>query len=169
MPDVWTTVSDLDLAMQERLAGVLEARGTDPQQQAVRHNFLSGLDIPADAHVADIGCGTGVLTRVRAQWPNVKSVIGVDPAPYLIREARRLADHLATVRFQVADGGSLPFDAEALDVAVFDSTLCHVPSVERVVAETHRVLHPAGWLAVFDGDYATATRRFPITTRCRPA
>jgi hypothetical protein len=27
MPDVWATVTELDPAMQERLAGVLEARG----------------------------------------------------------------------------------------------------------------------------------------------
>jgi hypothetical protein len=32
MPDVWTTVPELDPSMQERLAGVLETRGADPQQ-----------------------------------------------------------------------------------------------------------------------------------------
>lgn len=105
----------------------------------------------------DIGCGTGVLTRVLAQWPNVGAVVGVDPAACLIREARKLAPGLANVTFHEADGRSLPFEREAFDVAVFDSTLSHVPGPERALAEAHRVLRPGGWLAVFDGDYATAT------------
>jgi hypothetical protein len=42
-------------------------------------------------------------------------------------------------------------------VAVFDSTLSHVPEPERALAETFRVLRPDGWLAAFDGDYATTT------------
>jgi ubiquinone/menaquinone biosynthesis C-methylase UbiE len=157
MPDVWATVADLDSAMQERLAGVLEARGADPQQQAMRRAFLSGIDFPAGAHVVDIGCGTGVLTRVLACWPNVETVVGVDPAASLIHEARGLASGLSNVTFDEADGRSLPFDGEAFDVAVFDSTLSHVPGPERALAEAHRVLRQAGWLAVFDGDYATTT------------
>ncbi len=157
MPDVWATVADLDSSMQERLAGVLEARGADPQQQAMRRAFLSGIDFPAGAQVVDIGCGTGVLTRVLAQWPNVETVVGVDPAASLVREARKLAPDLANVTFNEADGRSLPFDSDAFDVAVFDSTLSHVPGPEQALAEAYRVLRPAGWLAVFDGDYATAT------------
>ena len=157
MPDVWATVADLDSSVQERLAGVLEARGADPQQQAMRHAFLSGVDFPASAHVVDIGCGTGVLTRVLARWPNVETVVGADPAASLIRKARELASGLVNVTFNEADGRSLPFEREAFDVAVFDSTLSHVPGPERALAEAHRVLRPAGWLAVFDGDYATAT------------
>ncbi len=36
MPDMWSTFPELDAAVQERLAGVLETRGADPQQRAVR-------------------------------------------------------------------------------------------------------------------------------------
>jgi hypothetical protein len=35
--------------------------------------------------------------------------------------------------------------------------LSHVPPPERLLAEAFRVLRPHGWLAVFDGDYATMT------------
>jgi hypothetical protein len=51
-------------SVQERLAGVLETRGADPQQQVMRRAFLSGIKFPARAHVLKVGCGTGVLTRV---------------------------------------------------------------------------------------------------------
>jgi ubiquinone/menaquinone biosynthesis C-methylase UbiE len=157
MPDVWATVTDLDAAMQKRLAGVLETRGADPQQQSMRRSFLNGIDFPAQAVVLEVGCGTGVLTRVLARWPNVESVVGVDPAASLIKEARALASDLPNVTFHEADGRSLPFDDGAFDVVVFDSTLSHVPEPERALAEAFRVLRPNGWLGAFDGDYATTT------------
>lgn len=88
MPDVWTTVQDLDQATQERLADVLEKRGTDAQQQAMRRAFLHEVPFPRDARVLDVGCGTGVLTRMLARWPNVVSVVGVDPARAMLEKAR---------------------------------------------------------------------------------
>ena len=48
-------------------------------------------------------------------------------------------------------------DGEAFDVVVVHQTLSHVPQPECLLAEAFRVLRPSGWLAVFDGDYATAT------------
>jgi ubiquinone/menaquinone biosynthesis C-methylase UbiE len=144
MPDVWAAVAELEPSAQERLAGVLEARGADAQQQAMRRQFLSGISFPAQARVLEVGCGTGVLTRVLAGWPNVEAVVGVDPAASLIQEARQLASGLANVSFEEADGRSLPFGDGSFDVVIFDSTLSHVPRPERALAEAHRVLRPAG-------------------------
>jgi len=143
--------------MQERLADVLETRGAEPQQQALRRTFLSEIEFPEQARVLEVGCGTGVLTRQLARWPGVGSVLGVDAAPYLLSRGRELAADLSNVSFDEADARSLPFEDEAFDVVVFDSTLSHVPGPERALAEAIRVLRPAGWLAAFDGDYATAT------------
>lgn len=157
MPDVWATVTELDGATQERLADVLEARGADPQQQALRAMFLEAVGFPADARVLEVGCGTGVLTRKLASLPTVASVTGIDPASSLLAKARELAQHLPNVTFEEADGRSLPFDDDSFDVVLFDSTVSHVPEPDRALAEAFRVLHPSGWLALFDGDYATAT------------
>jgi len=157
MVDVWATVTQLDAAKQARLADVLETRGADPQQQAMRQAFLADIPFPPPARVLEVGCGTGVLTRRLAGWPNVGTVVGVDVAASLLAQARRLAEGLANVTFREADGRALPFDAGAFDVVIFDSTLSHVPEPERALAEAFRVLRPDGWLAVFDGDYATTT------------
>jgi SAM-dependent methyltransferase len=51
----------------------------------------------------------------------------------------------------------LPFPAATFDVVVFDSTLSHIREPDLALREAFRVLQPAGWLAVFDGDYATTT------------
>jgi ubiquinone/menaquinone biosynthesis C-methylase UbiE len=157
MPDVWATFTGLDAATQERLADVLETRGADSQQQAMRRAFLADIAFPANAHVLEVGCGTGVLTRTLARWPDIDAVVGVDVAPTLLSKARDLAMDLPNVIFQEADGRALPFEDETFDVVVFDSTLFHVPGPERTLAEAFRVLRPLGLLATFDGDYATTT------------
>lgn len=154
MPDVWATVADLDTTTQERLAGVLETRGADPQQQQMRRTFLADVEFAEGADVLEVGCGTGVLTRALAALPGVGGVVGVDLAESLVARARELAPGL---RFERADARSLPFADASFDVVVFDSTLSHVPEPERALAEAFRVLRPGGLLAAFDGDYATTT------------
>ena len=157
MPDVWATFPELEPAVQERLAGVLETRGADPQQREMRQAFLADVPFPTDAHVLEVGGGTGVMTRALAVWPDVSAVVGVDMLPSLLTKARDLAADLPNLTFQQADARSLPFEDETFDVVVFHTTLTHVPDPERALAEAFRVLCPQGWLAVFDGDYATGT------------
>jgi SAM-dependent methyltransferase len=84
-------------------------------------------------------------------------VVAVDLAAVLLERARELARGLDNVTFQEADARALPFASESFDVVVFDSTLSHVPDAERSVAEASRVLRRQGWLAAFEGDYATTT------------
>ena len=157
MTDVWAAVSELDEATQRRMADVLETRGADPQQREMRRAFLAEIDFPERAKVVEVGCGTGVLTRVLAVRENVESVLGVDLAPSLVGKARELAADCRNARFEVADARALPLADASFDVAVFDSTLSHVPEPERALAEAMRVLVGGGVIAVFDGDYATTT------------
>jgi SAM-dependent methyltransferase len=95
------------------------------------------------------------VTRELAAWPGVAAVVGVDPSPTFLAAARRLGP--PAVSFVEGDARALGFDDHTFDVVVFHTTLCHVPGPELALREAARVLRPAGWLAVFDGDYATAT------------
>lgn len=157
MPDVWARVAELDEATQQGLAEVLETRGADAQQRSMRAGFMREIPFPPEAHILEVGCGTGVLTRVLAQREGVASVTGTDLAPSLVARATDAASGLENVSFQVADARDLPFEDESFDVVVMDSVLVHVPTPERAVAEVRRVLRPSGVFAAFEGDYATTT------------
>lgn len=157
MTDVWSAVGDQDAATQRRLADVLETRGADQRQRSLRATFLGSVPFPTRARVLDVGCGTGVLTRVAAAHPDVAEVVGVDPATSLLDRARELAADLDNVTFLEGDARALPGEDESFDVVLFDSTLSHVPGVDQALSETYRVLRRPGWLAAFDGDYATTT------------
>jgi ubiquinone/menaquinone biosynthesis C-methylase UbiE len=157
MPDIYANLTSVPSTLVEQIARVLELRATDPQQERMREAYLSEIALPEHARALDVGCGTGALTRVLAEWPNVAEVVGIDPSPTLLGKARELAAGHTKLRFEQADGRELPFDDHCFDLALFHTTLCHVPSPERALAEAFRVLRPRGWLAVFDGDYATTT------------
>jgi SAM-dependent methyltransferase len=156
MPDVYATIAEADRATQERLAEILELRAADPQQRAMLDSYLAEIDLAPTTRVLEIGCGTGSVSRVVASRPGVE-VVGVDPSPVFIAEARRLAHGVSNLVFEVGDGRALRQAAGAFDVVVCHTVLCHVPDPQRLLAEAFRTLVSGGALAVFDGDYATTS------------
>lgn len=157
MPDVYATITEADPKVQERLAEVIELRFADPRQQAMLRAYLTDIEFPHNARVLEIGCGTGAVTRALARWPGVAQATGLDPSAVFIERARELAHQVTNASFEVGDGRAALFDSETFDVVVLHTTMCHVPQPELLVAQARRVLRPRGWIAAFDGDYATAT------------
>ena len=155
--DVYATIAEVDVATQERLAGILELRAADPQQRAMLDAYLSEIEFGPSARVLEIGCGTGSIARVLSRQPGVAQVVGIDPSPVFIAKARELSAAGDIVEFEEGDGRALRFADEDFDVVVVHTSLCHIPQPEQVLTETFRVLRPVGTVAVFDGDYSTIT------------
>jgi ubiquinone/menaquinone biosynthesis C-methylase UbiE len=157
MADLYAHISEVAPEIQERLAGVLEMRAADVRQAEMLKSYLSEISFPNDARVLEIGCGTGAVTRTLAGWPGVSEAVGIDPSATFIAKARELSTGLHNISFEIADGRSLVLADASFDVVVVHTTLCHVPEPDKLLAQAHRVLRSGGWLAVFDGDYATTT------------
>ena len=114
------------------------------------------LDLPVEAVIVDIGCGTGSALRHAALEVTKGSLIGIDPVPRMIEIAReRTLGHPASARIEFREGTAeeIPLDDESADfVFAFDS-LDHWQDVQRGLSEVHRILRSGGKLAIVkDGD-----------------
>lgn len=157
MPDVYLTIAAAEPDVVGVLADILERRAADPQQRAMREDYLAGVDFGRGARVVEVGCGSGAVARALAARADVGDVVGVDPSPGFLERARELAADLPELSFVEGDAAALPFDDGWADVVVSHTVLCHVAEPAVALAEASRILRPGGRLAVFDGDYATTT------------
>jgi SAM-dependent methyltransferase len=157
VPDIYSIITVADPAVVDLVGDAMELRAADPQQQAMLDDYLAAVDLPPDARVLEIGCGTGAIARALAARPGIAEVVGVDPSAGLLAGARTLSGHRPTLSFVEADGRDLPMPSDRFDLVVAHTVLSHLPGPEALVAEAHRTLRPGGVFAVFDGDYATIT------------
>ena len=132
----------------DRLAPVWEAR-RGPEALAPLVAALDRLE-REPKRALDLGTGTGKGARVVAERFPEAEVIGVDLAPRMVTEARRLLppDLAGRVRFEVADASALPFPDGAFDLVVLLNMIPFFDELARVTA-------PGGLVAFFFNDTAT--------------
>src|SRR4029453_408025 len=102
-----------DESMLRNLAAQAEAIW--PQEQALFDRYR----LPAAAHIADIGCGSGEITsRLSARYPDAE-VVGVDILEGSVAYARkRYAALSPRVRFEQGDAFELKFADGQFDLLV---------------------------------------------------
>ena len=103
--------------------------------------------------VLDVGCGTGVLTRLAAQ--QAAEAVGIDAAPEMIDVARaKAARQGLRVDFRAALIEDIPFPDAHFDVAFSTLMIHHLPPEVKHTGlrEVLRVLKPGGRLLVADFD-----------------
>jgi len=98
--------------------------------------------------VADLGCGTGQLTRAVA--PFVARVIAVDDSAAMLRTARARVGDLANVEIRRGELEALPVDPDSLDLAFLVLVLPYLADPARAIGEAARALRGGGRLLITD-------------------
>jgi SAM-dependent methyltransferase len=124
----------------DRLAPVWEGR-RGPEALAPLVAALDRLEAPRRA--LDLGTGTGKAARLMAERFPRAEVVGIDLAPAMIEEARRLLPRelASRVRFEVADASALPFADGEFELVVLLNMIPFFDELARVTA-------PRGWLVI---------------------
>ena len=101
-----------------------------------------GVD-PHGKATLDIGSGGGLLAEEFARLGC--DVTGIDPSRESVETARaHAASEGLGVEYTVGTGEQLPFEDATFDVVYCCDVLEHVNDLDRVIAETARVLKPGG-------------------------
>jgi ubiquinone/menaquinone biosynthesis C-methylase UbiE len=94
--------------------------------------------------IADVACGTGILSDRIERELHPEAVYGVDMSDGMLAQARARSDR---VRWLRGPAEQLPFDDGALDAVVTTSAF-HFFDQPAALREFHRVLAPGGLAAV---------------------
>jgi ubiquinone/menaquinone biosynthesis C-methylase UbiE len=124
-----------------------------PAAIQVLDQVASVLDARDEAHVLDVGSGTGSLAIATLErWPR-HQVTGIDPSGGMLELARHTADeqlseHVARrFRAEVASADRLPFEDGLFDLAISSFVLQLVDDRPGALREIRRVLRPGGTFA----------------------
>ena len=90
----------------------------------------------------DLGCGTGRFTLPIAERLGI-SVLGIDPALKMLREAVRNS-HSSRIAYCQARAESIPLDAHSVALIFMSNAIHHLGSIEEALAEMLRVLQSDG-------------------------
>ncbi|HTY92583.1 MAG TPA: malonyl-ACP O-methyltransferase BioC [Steroidobacteraceae bacterium] len=118
-------------------------------QTRVREELLSRLDLirVSPRAVVDLGCGTGRGARSLKDRYRGALVIGLDPAPGMLREARRRSGWLRPLQMLCADVFQLPLRDGAVDLIFSNLMLQWCDDLDAALREIRRVLAPGGFFA----------------------
>jgi SAM-dependent methyltransferase len=103
----------------------------------------------AGERVLDVGCGTGVVTRLAAERVGPDgAVAGLDVNPGMLAVARSVTPPDLQIEWHQASAESMPLPDGAFDVVLCQISLQFVPDRPQALREMHRVLKPGGRLVI---------------------
>lgn len=121
--------------------------GNDWNHNDHYHNFLLRQLPPHCTDALDIGCGTGVFSRLLARRSD--RVLALDLSPQMIRIARERSEQYSNIDFQVADAMTWEFPSEQFDCVASIATLHHLP-FEETLLKMKAALKINGTLIILD-------------------
>lgn len=151
----WSNPDALPAADAASLAAFIDARSLIVDQAQAHVALVDALNPQPGERLLDAGCGTGVIARrLAALVQPAGSVLGVDISRAMLDFAER-QQMLDGLHYQQASASHLPCADHAFDGATAARLLMHVDDPQALLCELHRVVRPAGRLAILEADWGT--------------
>ncbi len=133
--------------------------------------FLDQLNITADDHVLDIGCGLGGASRFAAQQYGCR-VTGIDLTDEYVKTGDVLCawvglNHLITL--ENGDATATPYPDGTFDASYMMHVGMNIADKQSLASELHRILRPGGRLGIYDVmRVGSGALRFPVPWATNP-
>jgi ubiquinone/menaquinone biosynthesis C-methylase UbiE len=105
-------------------------------------------EVANEDRVVDVGCGPGAAVREAAR--RGAEATGIDPAPVMLKLARRLTRRNAAIAWAEGAAEALPLPDASATVVWSIATVHHWRDLDAGLAEARRVLAPAGRLLAIE-------------------
>jgi ubiquinone/menaquinone biosynthesis C-methylase UbiE len=137
-------------AFDDRADGYEQGRiGRWHQRVAMRAADAALAFAPLALRVLDVGCGTGLMLReLSYRLPNAIELVGLDPAPRMLAEARTADEGSAMFVRGIAE--NLPLPDDHFDLVVSCLSFDHWADQGKGLAEAARVVAPTGVIVIID-------------------
>ena len=118
--------------------------GMEKGHRPIGEQAIELMGLYPDAHVLDLGCGSGWATRLMAEKARNGRVVGVDISDEMIKLARETSTSFSNVEFQVASAEQLPFADDEFTDAFSMESLYYYGDIAAALREIRRVLKRGG-------------------------
>src|SRR2546423_4132473 len=117
----------------------------------VGEQAIARMNVPNNARVLDVGCGSGWATRLLAGFAINGRVTGIDISDEMVRVARESSKKYPNVDFEIASAERLPFNTDEFTYAFSMESLYYYQDIPKALSELQRVLRSGGlFVAVVD-------------------
>lgn len=158
MADKTDSIHNFDFDLICEYFSLLDRQGPGSPEITIKAlHFVDNL--PKNAKIADVGCGSGGQTLVLAQH-TTGQITGVDLFPVFIDQLNERAKPRgleSRVKGIVGTMENLPFQAEELDL-IWSEGAIYFMGFERGLREWRKFLKPGGYVAVSEASWFTPER-----------
>ena len=110
----------------------------------VGEQALELMNVPADARVLDVGCGSGWATRLLAERAVNGRVTGIDISDEMVRLARESSLIFSNVDYRTVSAEQLPFEDGEFTHAFSMESLYYYANIGTALKEIYRTLRSGG-------------------------
>jgi ubiquinone/menaquinone biosynthesis C-methylase UbiE len=115
-------------------------------------DFICQLELSADDHTLDIGCGIGGTSRFVASRFGCR-VTGIDLTPEFVSTGQTLCDWVGLsgqIELYQGDASEMPFTDETFDAAFMLHVGMNIPNKAGLFAEVFRLIKPGAMFGIYD-------------------
>lgn len=118
---------------------------------APRNSILEMLGDTVVSKVADLGCGTGYLTKAFVN--RARKIYAIDQSQEMLSQMAQRFSNYTNIEYLPGFSEMLPLEDESVDLVIANMYLHHVEKPDRAISEMARILKAGGLLMFTDLDH----------------